>query len=104
MHGTNMKKFIRIFITINFGSISRPARSVQHYCAQYERHESRRRLNTAKAMFVIPCDQSELQPQTAVLSVNFKSVFQQPWLHCLKLKEKQWLRGFFKPFIWNSVE
>jgi len=95
MQGTNMKKFIRIFTTINFGSISLPARSIQQYCAQYERHESRRLLSTAKAMFVILCDQSELQSQTAVLSVTFKSVFQQPWLYCLSLKKSNGYVSFF---------
>ena len=48
---------------------------MQHYCTQYEHRESRRLFSIAKAMIVIPCDQSELQPRTAVPSVNFKSNF-----------------------------
>jgi hypothetical protein len=60
---------------------------IQHYCTQYEHHESRRLLNIAKTKFVIPYDQSELQPRTAVLSMNFKSIFQQPSLHSLSLNK-----------------
>ena len=67
---------------IMFGCISRPARSIQHYSTQYEYLENRPPLYTAKVLFVIPCDQSELQPRTAVLSVNFTYVFRQPSLYC----------------------